>query len=142
MGLLLAGVAGAIADRAVGQAPAVSDIPPEDVRLSWEDNGFQSGPDRRLQLRRLEARDLYTYGWIEAGIGANNWGSPFNGPITMNDRNWQGQVNQIYLVNERVVDTSDGGWDWGSRVDLLLGTDYFYTTARGLDAYAYRDYGI
>ena len=141
-GLLLAGLTGAIADCARGQAPAFSDIPPEDVRLSWEENGYQSGPDRRLHLHALEARDIATYGWIEAGIGANNWGSPFNGPITMNDRNWQGQVNQIYLVNERVADASAGGWDWGCRVDLLLGTDYFYTTARGLDAYPYQDYGI
>jgi hypothetical protein len=67
-------------------------------------------------------------------MGANNWGSPFNGPITFNDRNWQGQMNQLYLVNERVMDLEDGGFDYGGRIDLLYGTDAIYTTARGLDA--------
>jgi hypothetical protein len=42
-------------------------------------------------------------------------------------------MNQLYLVNEKVLDTEDGGWDLGGRVDLLYGTDYVFTTARGLD---------
>ena len=135
-------MAGLLADGAGGQAPADSDVPPADVRLAWEENGFESGPDRRLHLPGLESRDVFTYGWIEAGLGANNWGSPFNGPVTMNDRSWQGQLNQLYLVTERVADTSDGGGNWGCRVDLLLGTDFFYTTARGLDASPYQGSAI
>lgn len=135
-------MAGLLADGAGGQAPADSDVPPADVRLAWEENGFESGPDRRLHLPGLESRDVFTYGWIEAGLGANNWGSPFNGPVTMNDRSWQGQLNQLYLVTERVADTSDGGGNWGGRVDLLLGTDFFYTTARGLDASPYQGSAI
>ena len=53
-------------------------------------------PDRLLQTEFLDRRGIKTYGWVDAGIGANNWGSPFNGPITMADRNWQGQMNQLY----------------------------------------------
>ena len=41
-------------------------------------------------------------------------------------------MNQLYLVNEKLLDTESGP-DWGGRVDLLYGTDYIYTTARGLD---------
>jgi hypothetical protein len=103
-------------------------LPPQEAAEEVEEE-----PNRYLQTEFLEKRGIKTYGWIDAGIGANNWGSPFNGPITFNDRNWQGQMNQLYLVNERVMDLEDGGFDWGGRVDLLYGTDYIYTTARGLD---------
>jgi hypothetical protein len=140
--IVFAGSVGPTSHRARGQPPPGSDVPPADVRLSWEENGFASGPDRRLHLPGLETREIFTYGWIEAGLGANNWGSPFNGPVTMNDRSWQGQLNQLYLVTERVADTSGGGGSWGCRVDLLLGTDFFYTTARGLDASTYQGSAI
>jgi len=124
-----------------GQPPAESDVAPTATRLAWENTGYDSGPDRRLHLRALEDRRMYTYGWLEAGIGANNWGAAFNGPVTLADRAWQGQLNQLYLVTERVADGS-AGWDWGGRVDLLFGTDYSFTTARGLDAFLFREFSI
>jgi hypothetical protein len=103
-------------------------LPPGEAAAEVED-----GPTRYLELDALTSRNISTYGWVEAGIGGNNWGSPFNGPITFNDRNGQGQMNQLYLVNEKVLDTEDGGFDYGGRIDLLYGTDYIFTTARGLD---------
>jgi hypothetical protein len=106
-------------------------LPPSEAA---QEASAEEGPNRYLEREFLTSRGIKTYGWIDAGIGANNWGSSFNGPITFNDRNWQGQMNQLYLVNEKLVDTEDGGWDWGGRVDLLYGSDYIYTTARGLDA--------
>jgi hypothetical protein len=74
-------------------------------------------------------------GWVSAGYTANfeDPGSNFNGPVTFNDRD-EGQLNQTYLIFERAVDTSYDGWDIGGRVDLLYGTDYRFTLARGLDA--------
>ena len=132
--------AAAIGRRAVAQAPSVSDVSPSATRLAWEDTGYASGPERFLHLPRLEQHDIFTYGWIQAGIGANNWGSPFNGPVTLADRSLQGQINQLYLVTERLADGADG-WDWGGRVDLLFGTDYLFTTARGLDAYRFQETG-
>ena len=99
-------------------------------------------PDRLLTIPALERRGFSTFGWIEAGIGANNWGSPFNGPVVMADRSWQGQVNQLSLATERKAETDGSGWDWGGRVDLLMGTDYVFTTARGLDAHLYPEYAI
>ena len=103
-------------------------LPPQEAAAEIE-----TGPNRYLELDALTSRGINTYGWVAAGLGANNWGSAFNGPITFNDRNWQGQMNQLYLVNEKLLDTEDGGFDWGGRVDLLYGTDYIFTTARGLD---------
>jgi hypothetical protein len=128
------------ATTALAQAPVVPNVPQEDAyqmrALPPQEAAeeIEEGPNRYLETEFLKERGIATYGWINAGIGGNGWGSPFNGPITFNDRNWQGQMNQLYLVNEKVLDTEDGGFDWGGRVDLLYGTDYVYTTARGLDA--------
>jgi hypothetical protein len=125
---------------ALAQAPVVPNVPQEDAYQlralppqEAQEEAETATPNRYLETEFLKERGIATYGWINAGIGANNWGSPWNGPITFNDRNWQGQMNQLYLVNEKVLDTEDGGLDWGGRVDLLYGTDYVYTTARGLD---------
>ena len=106
-------------------------LPPQEAA---QEASAEEGPNRYLETEFLTSRGIKTYGWIAAGIGANNWNSPFNGPITFNDRNWQGQMNQLYLVNEKLVDTSNG-LDWGGRIDLLYGTDYIYTTARGWDGF-------
>jgi hypothetical protein len=130
------------ATRVLGQvdAPAIPNVPQEDAyqmrALPPQEAAEEVAeePTRYLQTEFLVERGLKTYGWIDVGVGANNWGSPFNGPITFNDRNWQVQMNQLYLVNEKLLDTEDGGFDWGGRVDLLYGTDYVYTVARGLDA--------
>jgi len=92
-------------------------------------------PIRYLQLESLAERRFQTYGWLAAGIGANNWGTPFNGTITFSDRNWQFMMNQLYLVNERTLDTDGGDWDIGGRIDLLYGTDSIFTTTAGLDAF-------
>jgi hypothetical protein len=74
-------------------------------------------------------------GWLSGGYTANfdDPASNFNGPVTFNDRD-EPQFNQGYLVLERAVDTECYGWDIGGRVDLLYGSDYRFTTARGLDA--------
>jgi hypothetical protein len=120
-------------------APAIANVPEEDAyqmrALPPQEAAeeVEEGPNRYLEIEALKSRNISTYGWLDAGLGANNWGSPFNGPITFNDRAWQGQMNQLYLVNEKLLDTEDGGIDWGGRVDLLYGTDYIFTTARGLD---------
>jgi hypothetical protein len=140
--VLLVACAAAMATRpSRAQPPVESDVPPAATRLAWENTGYDAGPLRRLHLPALEDRRIFTYGWLEAGIGANNWGAAFNGPVTLADRAWQGQVNQLYLVTERVADGSEG-WDWGGRVDLLFGTDYPFTTARGLDAFLFQEFSI
>lgn len=123
------------------QPPQQADIRPEDTRQAWERTDYGSGPDRRLDLPGLKDQETYLYGWIEYGLGANNWGAPFNGPITLGDRNWQGQLNQLYFVAENETN-GETGWDLGGRVDFLFGTDFFYTTALGLDAEPLQPLGI
>jgi hypothetical protein len=129
------------ADVPSAPVPVIPNVPEEDAyqmralppQEAAQEASEEEGPNRYLELPFLTERGISTYGWVNAGIGANNWGSPFNGPITFNDRNWQGQMNQLYLVNEKVLDLDANTWDWGGRVDLLYGTDYIFTTARGLD---------
>ena len=135
-----------LATDGLGQnVPAVPNVPQEEAQEyrglpppeAAREASAEEGPTRYLEVPGLVERNIKTYGWVAAGIGANNWGSPFNGTITFGDRNWQGMLNQLYLVNEKTLDTEDGGWDWGGRVDLLYGTDSIWTTASGLDAFNY-----
>ena len=103
------------AETGSGLPPVQAAVPQEDAyqmralppQEAAEEASAEEGPDRYLETEFLKSRGINTYGWIDAGIGANNWASPFNGPITFNDRNWQGQMNQLYLVNEKLVDTSE-----------------------------------
>jgi hypothetical protein len=111
-------------------------VPMEDVyqyrAAAPEQAAAEEEATRYLETEFLTKRGIKTYGWMDVGIGANNWGAPWNGPITFNDRNWQGQMNQLYLVNEKTLGEDFG---WGGRVDLLYGTDFLFTTARGLDGF-------
>ncbi len=73
--------------------------------------------------------------WLEQGFTWNP-DSPrnrFNTPQTFNDRANEYQMNQLYLSFERAVNAQRGAWDIGGRVDLLYGSDYFFTTAAGLE---------
>ena len=96
-----------------------------------QEAAIEEGATRYLETDFLLNRGIETYGFIDVGIGANAWGADWNGPITFNDRAWQGQMNQLYLINERIL--KEDQLSLGGRVDLLYGTDYIYTTATGFD---------
>ncbi len=72
--------------------------------------------------------------WMSQGYTWNpdNPRNEFNTPLTFNDRANEYQLNQLYLTLGRRVRQS-GGWDLGGRVDLLFGTDYFFTQSTGLE---------
>jgi len=76
-------------------------------------------------------------GWIAQGFTGNGDNPPddFNGPIGFNDRANEYQLNQLYLVLAKEVDTNPCSWDVGGRVDLLYGTDYFFTQSLGLETH-------
>jgi hypothetical protein len=68
--------------------------------------------------------------------GGTNWNPSthdggYNGPVSFNDRADRFQVDQVYFIAERKVDTED--WSLGGRVDFMYGTDYVFTTSRGFD---------
>ena len=68
-----------------------------------QEAAIEEGATRYLETDFLLNRGIETYGFIDVGIGANAWGADWNGPITFNDRAWQGQMNQLYLINERIL---------------------------------------
>lgn len=74
-------------------------------------------------------------GWIQQGITINpKWPDKrFNGPLRYNDRANEYQLNQLYITAGRSVNTNGCTWDLGGRVDVLYGTDYFFTSALGLE---------
>ena len=126
--------------QAEGQAPVTlmprAGVPDEDVYqyrgAAPQEAAIEEGATRYLETDFLLNRGIETYGFVDIGIGANGWGADWNGPITFNDRAWQGQMNQLYLINERIL--KDEGISIGGRVDLLYGTDFLYTVAGGLDS--------
>jgi|GEM_PF-1354847 hypothetical protein len=75
-------------------------------------------------------------GWVDFGytFAFNSPLSQSNLPIGFNDQADEFQMNQFYMI----LETPDRkrnkkGWALDGRVDLLYGTDHFYTTARGLE---------
>lgn len=73
-------------------------------------------------------------GWLSQGFTWNpTSSSSYNGPVSFNDRADEYQMNQLYLVGERVAESSGSEFDLGGRVDLLYGTDSSFTTSAGWD---------
>jgi hypothetical protein len=86
-------------------------------------------------------------GWIAGGITFNDDhpASNFNGVVTFNDREEEFQVNQVYLVFEKAVETDCcNPWAVGGRIDLLYGTDSRFVEVDGLMAENNREefYGL
>ncbi len=73
--------------------------------------------------------------WLSQGFTWNpdKPNNNFNTPVTFNDRANEYQMNQLYLSLGRHVQETGQQWDLGARLDLLYGTDYFFTQARGLE---------
>ncbi len=81
----------------------------------------------------LTCNGIKAAGWLAQGFTWNP-DSPdnrFNFPMTFNDRSNDYQLNQLYVYFERPVNTEACCWDIGGRVDMLLGTDYYFTTSVG-----------
>ncbi len=123
--LLLGTVAATgIPQDASGQAPL------EDL-FEWRardpNESFES-PARLLKPAWLADHGAGIVGWVEFGIGSNSLGSDFNGPVALNDRAWQGMLQQLGLIGHKPLTDE---FAWGARVDLLYGTDWWTAVARG-----------
>jgi len=88
---------------------------------------FRGGPWAKTGWVRV-------YGWLTQGT-VLNCASPKdrrNTPLGFNDRSNAYMLNQLYLVIDRPTGADPDKWDFGGRVDLFFGTDWFYTGAFGL----------
>ncbi|MBN1587927.1 MAG: porin [Pirellulales bacterium] len=81
---------------------------------------------------------FFMRGWLDQGYTWNpsTPANRFNTPVTFNDRANEYEMNQLYLSMGRHVNADGCTWDWGGQIDLLYGTDYFFTTATGLETYS------
>lgn len=120
------------------------------VSLAAQDNGSGENPDcatlavpdqaaERLfdNCCWLKCHDVDVTGWIEGGFAwREGQRSPdgFNGPDGFNDRDGELLLDQVYTTIHRSPKFTDGDWDWGFTVDLLVGTDARYPISQGLDA--------
>ncbi|MBR6437301.1 MAG: outer membrane beta-barrel protein [Thermoguttaceae bacterium] len=73
--------------------------------------------------------------WVDQGItyGSSRIDDTF-APQAYNDMYNTYQMNQVYMALERKVAEDGMSFSWGGRVDVLFGTDYYYTQAYGLEA--------
>lgn len=76
-------------------------------------------------------------GWLNAGVTYNGTdpGDNFNGPVTFGDRASELQLNQANFYIQRAVATEGSGWDFGGRIDVMFGSDAFYTQAYGIPGF-------
>ena len=74
-------------------------------------------------------------GWLSQGYTGNgdHPGTNFNTPLTFNDRADEYQMNQLYVSLGKKVDKDGCGWDFGGRLDILYGSDYFFLQSNGLE---------
>ncbi|GHT19232.1 hypothetical protein FACS1894189_7930 [Planctomycetales bacterium] len=81
------------------------------------------------------AGQFYFDGWVDAGSFMNtHWQeNKENFPIFYNDQNGKVGMNQLYLTLGRRVNTKRDQFDLGGRVDILYGSDYYYTSSLGLE---------
>ena len=75
------------------------------------------------------------YGWLDQGATLNSL-SPrdrWNGPVDLNDRSNEYELNQFWVGVERKVKTDGCGFDIGGRIDVMYGTDWRYGDCAGLE---------
>jgi hypothetical protein len=83
----------------------------------------------------LDDYGLKLHGWVGQSFTFNpdRPDTRTNGPVSFTDRANEYQLNQVYLIFERVLDQTKEDIQFGGRVDALFGSDYFFTTSRGLE---------
>ena len=81
--------------------------------------------------------EFFVRGWLSQGFPWNpdSPSNNFNLPTTFNDRANEYQLNQLYVSMGIDAERSAIDWDIGGQVDLLYGTDYFFTTSLGLETH-------
>jgi hypothetical protein len=86
----------------------------------------EEGPYKLFHGPWLDCQQLDIRGYFDVGYTSNPaWPlNNFNGPVGYNDRANEFDLNQFYMIAERVAKVdNDCGVDYGYRVDLMYGTD-------------------
>jgi hypothetical protein len=94
------------------------------------------GPWTIPQPTFLENMGFQTGGWFQGGItfNRNATSNHFNGPLAINDRDSEFQMNQLWVFFDNPVDNQNCGVDLGGRLDMTYGTDWRYGLSHGLES--------
>lgn len=87
------------------------------------------------QVSETNSLGIDFQGYFDQGVTLN-MASPDdrkNGPIIQNYRSNAYQMNGLYLISERKIDSEAGRWQLGGRCDLLYGTDGSFGGSLGFD---------
>ncbi|MDR1486293.1 MAG: porin [Planctomycetaceae bacterium] len=90
---------------------------------------------RNIRQHNYDNYGFFCNGWLEGGIFLNTH-SPDNNEnslIQYNDRDGEFVMNQFYISFGRKLTHRRDWFEFGGQIDLLFGTDYFYTSALGLE---------
>jgi hypothetical protein len=109
---------------------------PKEEKKEEEKKEEEEKPWKLIHGPCLDEHRIDIRGWLDQGF---TWNPSypqdrFNGPVGYNDRANEYELNQLYLITERLTKTDGCGIDVGGRVDLLYGTDRRYVTAYELDS--------
>jgi hypothetical protein len=102
----------------------------------WLDPCACTGKPYRLpQPCLLQHLGIQVSGWVEQGItyNATDPADGYNGPVATNDLDSEYQMDQLWMVIERPVNTCGCGWDIGGRIDIMYGTDWRFGINNGLE---------
>ncbi len=83
----------------------------------------------------LQCRGIKIGGWLEQGITFNGDGPTdrFNGPVALNDRSNDYQMNQLWLFADKQAKNDGCGVALGGHIDVFYGTDWRFAAAPGLE---------
>lgn len=92
-------------------------------------------PWKLFDCEGLKCRNINIAGYVAQSFTGNpqNPSDRFNGPLTWTDRANEYQLNQWLTYAERPTNTNGYGWDFGGRMDVMVGTDYRFNTESGLE---------
>jgi hypothetical protein len=95
-----------------------------------------SDPWTLPQPALLQNLGFKTGGWFQGGItfNRNATSNHFNGPLAINDRDSEFQMNQLWLFFDNPVDNDHSGVDIGGRFDMIYGTDWRFGLSHGLES--------
>ncbi len=108
-----------------GVVEAESADPPDNPAKPW------TLPQPQL----FQKYGIHMFGWLDQGFTGNTQ-SPAdrtNGPVALNDRSNDYELNQLWMGLERKVKTDGCGFDLGGRIDMSYGTDWRYGDCVGLE---------
>ena len=81
----------------------------------------------------FQDNDLQMDGWLNIGLTFNPRlsANEFNDTVTFSDRANEPQLNQFYWFLQREIPRDAEHWQWGGRLDFILGSDAFFTRSMG-----------